>query len=426
MQADDTKAILGWSLYDWANSAFATTVMAGMFPVFFKEFWCAGIDQTLSTARLGVANSVGGVLVAVMAPLLGAIADKGESRKKFLMFFMVVGVLATSGMYMISKGSWLIAAVYYVLGVIGFSGGNIFYDSLIKVVASEKKVDFVSSLGFSLGYLGGGLLLALNVWMTLSPSVFGFSDTGEAVRFSFLSVGLWWAVFSVPAFLFIHESEGDRTVSWRDATLRGVRQLGQTIQHARHLRGVFLFLVAYWLYIDGVDTIIRMAVAYGISIGFSSKDLISALLLVQFVGFPAALGFGWLAGRIGTKNSILTAVAIYLIISIWGAFMENRMEFYILAIIIGLVQGGVQALSRSFYARMIPVERTAEFFGFYNMLGKFAVVLGPVLMGGVGLFVRTIGYSSDVSSRISLASISALFLIGGILLYFVKEEKVSV
>ena len=426
MKIDDKTAILSWSLYDWANSAFATTVMAGFFPVFFKEFWCAGVEPTLSTARLGVANSIGGILIALSAPVLGAIADKGNSRKNFLMFFMLVGVLASSALYLISKGNWLIAAIYYGLGVIGFSGGNIFYDSLIKVVASEEKVDFVSSLGFSLGYLGGGLLLAINVWMTLSPSTFGFADTGEAVRFSFLSVGIWWAVFSVPAFLFIHEPDSDKGISYRDAITKGIRQLRQTFQQARNLRSVFIFLIAYWLYIDGVDTIIRMAVAYGISIGFSSKDLISALLLVQFVGFPAALGFGWLAGRIGTKESILLAIMVYLMISIWGAFIEKRVEFYILAIIIGLIQGGVQALSRSFYARMIPVERSAEFFGFYNMLGKFAVVLGPILMGVVGLFVRSLGYPSDVSSRVSLASISILFLMGGILLCSVKVDRYRV
>ena len=425
MEIDNKTEILSWSLYDWANSAFATTVMAGFFPVFFKEFWCVGVDTTLSTARLGVANSIGGILVAVSAPLLGAIADKGKSRKKFLMFFMLAGVIAASALYLVSKGNWLVAVIFYVIGIIGFSGGNIFYDSLIKIVAPESRVDFVSSLGFSLGYLGGGMLFALNVWMTLSPSIFGFADASEAVRFSFLSVGIWWAVFSIPTFLFIHEPDADKRIIWLDAIINGLRQLGQTFQHARQLKGVLLFLVAYWLYIDGVDTIIRMAVAYGISIGFNSKDLIASLLLVQFIGFPAALGFGWLAGRVGTKVSILMGIAVYFMISIWGAFIESRMEFYLLAVIIGLVQGGVQALSRSFYARMIPVERSAEFFGFYNMLGKFAVVLGPVLMGGLGLFARSLGYSSDESSRASLASISLLFLIGGVLLYFVKEEKVK-
>ncbi len=410
-------------MYDWANSAFATTAIAGFFPVFFKQFWSVGADTTMSTARLGLANSIAGIIVALLAPVLGAIADKGTSKKKFLLFFAYMGVVMTSSLYMVSKGNWPMAIMLYVFANMGFSGGNIFYDALLMGVASEKKLDFVSALGFSFGYLGGGLLFAVNVWMTLSPETFGLADSVEAVKFSFFTVGIWWAVFSVPLFLFVKEPKNEKAMSGVGAVKAGLIQLRDTFHEVRHLKTIFLFLAAYWLYIDGVDTIIRMAVDYGISIGFETNDLIVALLITQFIGFPSAIGFGYLGERIGAKRAIFIAIAVYLFISIWGAFMQSPFEFYVLAIIVGLVQGGIQALSRSFYARIIPVNKSAEYFGFYNMLGKFAAVLGPVVLGGAGLLVKSMGYSSDIASRASITTISLFFIAGGILLYFVNEEK---
>ena len=423
MQRDSKKAIFGWAMYDWANSAFATTVMAGFFPIFFKQYWSSGADTTVSTARLGAANSIAGIIIALLAPVLGAIADRGSSKKKFLFFFAYMGVVMTSSLYMVSKGSWPMAVMLYVLASIGFSGSNIFYDSLITGIASAEKLDFVSALGFSLGYLGGGLLFAVNVWMTLSPGTFGFADAGEAVRFSFLTVGIWWAVFSVPVLLLVKEPVNEKTESGLGAVKAGFVQLRDTFHEIRHMKTIFLFLAAYWLYIDGVDTIVRMAVDYGISIGFEAKDLIVALLITQFVGFPSAIGFGYLGGKIGAKRAIFIAIAVYLFVSIWGAFIRDKSEFYVLAIIVGLVQGGIQALSRSFYAKIIPAGKSAEYFGFYNMLGKFAAVFGPVVMGGAGLLVRSMGYSSDTASRVSITSLSLFFIIGGLLLYFVDEQK---
>ncbi len=420
---DLKKEIFGWAMYDWANSAFATTIMAGFFPLFFKQYWSAGVDATISTARLGLANSIAGTTVAMLAPVLGAIADKGTAKKRFLLFFACMGLVMTSSLYLVSRGEWLTAIVLYILAFIGFSGGNIFYDSLITSVASEKKLDSVSSLGFSLGYLGGGLLFALNVWMTLRPGSFGFMDAGGAVRFSFLTVGIWWAVFSVPLFLFVREPDNKKVKDGRNAVRAGLIQLANTFHEIRHLKTVFLFLLAYWLYIDGVDTIIVMAVDYGISIGLQATDLIVALLVTQFVGFPSAIGFGYLGSRIGTKRAVLIAISVYLFVSVWGAFMQNKSEFYVLAVVVGLVQGGVQALSRSFYARIIPAEKSAEYFGFYNMIGKFATVLGPVFMGGTGLLVRGMGYSSNIATRASITALSLFFIIGGLLLYFVNEEK---
>jgi UMF1 family MFS transporter len=431
----DKKAVWGWAMYDWANSAFATTVMAGFFPIFFKQYWSYGADVNMSTAQLGFGNSIASIVVALMAPVLGAIADKGSARKKFLVFFAYLGALMTAALFLVQKGGWGWAIFIYVMGIIGFSGANIFYDSLLPSVADEDRIDYVSGLGFAMGYLGGGLLFLVTVLMTLMPDKFGLSDAATAVRYAFILVALWWGLFTVFTILWVPE---ERTSIIRPGSLRciadGFRQLAGTFKKIRHLKTVVLFLFAYWFYIDGVDTIIRMAVDYGMSIGFASNDLIVALLITQFVGFPSALVFGKLGQRWSVRKSIYIAIGIYMFVTVWGTMMTNKQEFYVLAIMIGLVQGGIQALSRSYYSRLIPKNQAAEYYGFYNMLGKFATILGPVLMGVVGLAARRIlmppsptpeqiTHAGQLASRWGIASISLLFVIGAILFFFVNEEK---
>jgi UMF1 family MFS transporter len=321
------------------------------------------------------------------------------------------------------------------MGIIGFSGANIFYDSLLPSVADEKKIDYVSGLGFSMGYLGGGLLFLINVLMTLMPQKFGLPDAATAVRVSFLSVALWWGLFTFFTIFWVPEKKGASADNNGESIVAsGFRQFIGTFKKIRHLKVVFLFLLAYWFYIDGVDTIIRMAVDYGLSLGFESTDLIVALLIVQFVGFPAALVFGKLGEHWGVRKSIYLAIAIYMGVTVWGAMMTDKMEFYILAVVIGLVQGGIQALSRSYYSRLIPKNKAAEYYGFYNMLGKFAVILGPVLMGLIGLIAKRILLPpapapaqviavGQLASRWGIGSILILFIVGAILFYFVDEEK---
>jgi UMF1 family MFS transporter len=350
-----------------------------------------------------------------MAPLLGAIGDQGGVRKKFLLFFAAMGVVMTGSLFFVARGAWHIAVLIYIVGIIGFSGGNVFYDSLLISVAPSGKEDMVSALGFGLGYLGGGLLFAFNVLMTLKPAWFGLADAGTAVRISFLSVAIWWAIFSLPVMIWVKEPPTHGKTSGWKMVGSGFRQLKTTFGEIRKLRVVFLFLLAYWLYIDGVDTIVRMAVDYGMSLGFPAESLIVALLIVQFVGFPAAILFGKLGEKLGTKNGILLGIVIYVGVTIWGRFMDNPGEFYLLAVAIGLVQGGVQALSRSLYSRLIPTNKAAEFFGFYNMLGKFAAVIGPILMGLVGVLTG--------NPRHAILSILVLFIGGGIMLYFVDEKE---
>jgi MFS transporter, UMF1 family len=435
MMNRERKAVWGWALYDWANSSFATTVMAGFFPVFFKQYWSYGADVNASTAQLGFGNSLAGLVVALMAPVLGAVADRGSAKKKFLIFFAYLGALMTACLFFVKRGAWGWAVFLYVMGVVGFSGANIFYDSLLPHVAGEKEVDYVSGLGFSMGYLGGGLLFLVNVLMAVMPGSFGFHDSGDAVRYSFLSVAAWWGLFTVFVILWVPETKKifDSTEK-RSAMVQGFIQLAATFKKTRHLNTVVLFLFAYWCYIDGVDTIIRMAVDYGMSLGFRSNDLIVALLIVQFIGFPAALAYGKLGQRWGARKGIFFAIGVYMLITIGGVMMTQRWHFYVLAMAIGLVQGGIQALSRSFYSRLIPKEQSAEFFGFYNMLGKFAVIFGPALMGIVGLVVKKVFMPpvpttqqiealGRLASRCGIASVLILFLIGGILFYFVDEKK---
>ncbi len=422
-------------MYDWANSAFATTVMAGFFPIFFKQYWSYGVDVNMSTAQLGFGNSLASLFVALMAPFLGAVADKGSAKKKFLLFFAYLGVLMTAGLFLIHKGQWAMAIFVYVMGVIGFSGANVFYDALLPGITAEDKIDYISSLGFSMGYLGGGLLFLINVLMTLMPQKFGLPDAAAAVRISFLSVAFWWGLFTLFTIVWVPEDKSAAKVkSGESIVTAGIKQLINTFKKVRHLKTVFIFLLAYWFYIDGVDTIIRMAVDYGLSLGFESEALIVALLLVQFVGFPATLVFGKLGERWGVRKAIYLAIGIYMGITIWGTMMTRKEEFYVLAACIGLVQGGIQALSRSYYSRLIPKNQAAEYYGFYNMLGKFAAIIGPALMGIVGLVVRrmlmppsptaeqliSIG---QVASRWSIGSILILFIIGVVLFYFVDEEK---
>ena len=428
------KLIWGWAMYDWANSAFSTTVMAGFFPIFFKQYWSVGADVNQSTAMLGFGNSIASLFVALLAPLLGAIADRGSLKKKFMIFFAYLGVLMTAGLYLVEKGDWMVAIFVYVMGVIGFSGSNIFYDSLLPSVADESKVDSVSSLGFALGYLGGGLLFLLNVVMTLQPAIFGLADASEAVRWSFVSVAFWWGAFTFITIAWVPEPEIGNKKRQGSLISEGFNQLYRTVQEIRHLKNVLLFLLSYWFYIDGVDTIIKMAVDYGISIGFESNDLIIALLIVQFVGFPAALIFGRLGERWGVRPSIFLAIVVYIAVTIWGTMMREKYEFYVLAIVIGLVQGGIQALSRSYYSRLIPKNQAAEYYGFYNMLGKFAAIIGPALMAVVGLTMRNVLMPESPTAeqlievgqdaaRWSIASIIVLFVIGGTLLFFVDEAK---
>ncbi|MGD1817647.1 MAG: MFS transporter [Pleomorphochaeta sp.] len=404
---DKPKSYLSWAIYDWANSSFATTVMAGFFPVFFSEYWTQGAKASTTTFYLGLGNSLASLIVAVLAPILGAIADHGSYKKKFLVTFAFIGCLMTANLSLIQAGHWQMAVIFYIIACIGFSGANTFYDSLLPTVASKDKVDFVSSLGYSLGYIGGGLLFLLNVIMYLKPELFNLSSSEAAIKASFIIVGVWWFVFTIPLLLFVKEEKKNELKVKRSIKV-GLIEFKTTVKDLKHLPTLLTFLIAYWFYIDGVDTIIRMAIDFGTALGFSASSLIVALLLTQFVAFPAAILYSYFGKKVGVKRALLIAILAYTLIACIGAFMTKEIHFYILASSIGLFQGGIQALSRSFYTRLIPSNRNAEFFGFFNMLGKFAAILGPLLLGLVTLITD--------NNRVGIVSLIILFIAGGLLL----------
>ncbi|MAF83254.1 MAG: MFS transporter [Gammaproteobacteria bacterium] len=407
------RSVIGWALYDWANSAFTLTVVTVFFPVLLADFWSDGVDSTVTTFRLGMANGVASLIVAVSAPLLGAIADRLGRRKGLLCLLAALGIVMTGALFFVTRGQWPLAIACYVLASIGFAGSNSLYDALLVDVAPAEQFHQVSALGYGLGYLGGSLLFMLNIWMVSSPATFGLGSEVAAIRLAFILVALWWVIFSLPLLFWVRERE---ELHEHRPVMEGVLLFIDTFRKITHDKNLVLFLAAYWLYIDGVYTIIKMAVDYGLSQGLSMQDLIRAILVTNLIGFPAALLFGRLGLSIGARSGLYVGIGVYFIITTAAVFITTAVEFYVLAACIGLVQGGVQSLSRSLFAHLIPADSSAAYFGFYNMLGKFSAVLGPVLIGFVTL--------TSGSQRLGILSIIVLFGLGLILLTRVNPRPV--
>ena len=407
-----------WCLYDWANSAFATTVMAALFPPFFSNLaQTAGTSPAEATAYWGYITAGTLLIIALCAPALGVVADLGGTRKKFLAFFAASGILATALMSTLGHDTWRAAAVLYVLANFGFSGSFIFYESLLPQLGTGKAMDQLSTRAYALGYAGGGVLLILNLLMVTKPEFFGLPDTAFAVRASFVTVALWWGLFSIPLFRNVPEPKlkGQEAGSGQLPNLKNTfSRLSRTFREIRHYPQLTLFLAAYWIYNDGIGTIVKMATIYGAEIGIGMTHLMGALVLTQLVGIPFAILFGRLAGWIGVRRAILLALSIYAVISIGGFFLATATHFYILAGFVGMVQGGAQALSRSLFASMVPRHRTAEFFGFYSTSGKLAGVVGPLIFGLVGHLTGT--------SRLGILSLVVFFTVGGWLLTKVDPQ----
>ncbi len=425
----DKKAIWSWCFYDWANSAFALTVMAAFFPAFFNKYWSIGVDSAITTFRLGMGNAAAGLCVALLSPVLGAIAGAGRAKKQFLAAFISLGVIMTAGLFFIMQGEWLAAIIVYIFARIGFSMANLFYDAFLIDITEPRKRDMVSSQGYAIGYLGCGILFTCNILMYKYPAFFGLKSNADAVRYSFLTAALWWLVFSLPILLFVHERKKDSQKNIDVVIVQGFIKLRHTLREIGHDKSILLFLIAYWFYFDGVHTVIMMAKDFGLSLGLEMGSLMLALLCVQFIAFPSALLFGLSARKFGAKNIILVAVATYIFITMGGAWiLKTEIHFIIFACLTGMVQGAIQALSRSFFTRMIPDDRESEYFGFYNMVGRFSIILGPAIVGMTNLLVHKAGLKAQVASRFGISALSVLFIIGGVLLFNVvpsSERTVS-
>ena len=375
-----SPALRGWALYDWANSAFATTIMAAFLPVYFSTVVGKELGETVATVYWGYTTATALALIAILSPVLGAMADYLGAKKRFLAVFMGFGVTFTACLWFIGEGEWVLTSTIFILANIGFAGANVFYEALLPSLARGDEIDRVSTAGYAIGYFGGGVLLAVNAAWYMSPESFGFSGGDQAVRASFVSVAVWWAVFSIPLFRSVREPSPrlDRTESGDLNPVRvGFARVGRTLREIRKHPDLFVFLLAFLIYNDGVGTIIKMASIYGAEVGIETPHLIGALILVQFVGVPFTFAFGQFASRVSSRHGIYVCLVVYSLISVLGFFMNAAWHFWALALSVASVQGGVQGLSRSLFASMIPAGRATEFFGFYSVSSKFAGIAGP-------------------------------------------------
>ena len=421
-----TREQRAWAMYDWANSAMVTIVVTAVYPIFFSSYAASGLPGEAATFRHGVATTIGLAIIAVLAPLLGAMADHTPMKKRMLGTFMGVGVTAVVLMFFIGQGNWLFAAVLFVLANVGANGSFVFYDSLLPHVARTEEMDRVSTAGYAMGYVGGGILLAASLTFIVNPGLLGIpsgDDVSPALaslpaRLSFVAVGVWWVVFAIPLFRRVPEpavriwSDAERD---QGAVRAGLSRLRRTLHELRRYRNAFVMLLAFLIYNDGIGTIIRMAGIYGTEIGIEQGALIGAIVLVQFVGIPCAFLFGGLAGWIGTKRAIFLGLAVYAGISMVGYFMTTATHFFILAVLVGMVQGGTQALSRSLFGSMIPRHESGEFFGLFAVFEKFAGIIGPGVFAGMVLLTG--------SSRSAILSVIMFFVVGGLLLLLVNVEE---
>jgi len=415
-----------WAMYDWAVSSLQAVVLTAVFPIFFVRVAAAGLPESRGTQALATANTIAAIIVALLSPMLGAISDYAAAKKRMLAGSMLVGAAATAGMFFIKRGDLTLASTLFVIAIIGATASVVFYEALLPHIAKSSEIDRVSSAGYAMGYIGGGLLLAVNLAWIQQPALFGLpsgeglSDQAASLpaRLAFVSVAVWWIAFAIPLLRRVPEPprtlESDESGRGRVVSTSFAR-LGETMRQLIGFRQAFLMLLAFLIYNDGIQTIIKMATAYGTEIGIGQSALITAVLMVQFVGVPFAFLFGMLASRIGAKRSVFIGLLAYTVISIIGYFMTTATHFFILAGLVGMVQGGTQALSRSLFATLIPAHKSGEFFGFYSVFEKFSSIFGPLL------FSLTIAATG--SSRNAILSVIAFFAIGAVVLAFVDVDK---
>ena len=415
------RDLRAWAMYDWANSAVQTTIVAAIFPIYFQKVAAAGMSGPVATSRFAWATTIAILIVAVIAPLLGAVADYAAVKKRLLAVFLAVGASATAAMFFITRGDWQLALILFVIANIGVAGSIVFYESLLPHLVGGKDLDRVSTAGYALGYLGGGVLLAINILMMSKPAWFLLPSRDVAIRASFASVAVWWVVFSIPLFRYVPEparrpdrnERGERPEG--HALVTAGRRLLETLRELRRYRQAFLLLLAFLLYNDGIQTIIRMATTYGTEIGIDENAMIGALLITQFIGVPFGFLFGFFAAKVGAKQAVFVGLMAYSIITILGYFMRTAAHFFALAIMVGMVQGGTQALSRSLFASMVPKHKSSEFFAFFGVFERYAGILGPAL------FAWVVAHSG--TGRNAILSVLVFFILGGAMLTLVDVDS---
>lgn len=414
---DYWRVVNSWAMYDWANSSFAVIILTAVFPIYYRAIVTnAGHTPEDATAYWAYTTSLSVLAVALIGPVLGAMADIAGARKRFLGTALLCGVAGSASLVFLGERSFVLGSLLFAIANFGFAGGNIFYDALLPHIARPKDFDLISARGFALGYLGSGLLLIMNALWLARPDWFWMPDRDFALRASFISVAVWWLLFSLPLFRHVSEPGSDKRRSLSAQTaIDGVRRLASTFKEIRRYRQLVLFLLAFWIYNDGISTVIKLAAAYGDEIGINHNDMLIALILTQLIGFPSSIGFGWTARRIGVKRSVLAGLAVYTLISMAGFFVRTAGHFYALAMMVGLVQGGTQALSRSLFATMVPKARSTEFFGFFSTGQKMAGIIGPAIFGMIGQLTG--------SSRWGIISLVILFAAGALLLLRVNEDE---
>ena len=405
-------------MYDWANSAIYTTIITAIYPIYFATVASADVPRPVASARFGLATTVALVIAALVSPVLGAIADYTALKKKMMAASVLIGVSAAAGLALVDRGDWRLGAALFIVLNVAITTSFVFYESFLPHLASEEEMDRVSAGGYALGYLGGGLLLVVNLLWIQWPERFGFPDALTATRLSFLSAALWWALFSIPLFRRVPEPplvrERDE-IAPRGAVRAAFSRIGETLRELRVYRDAFVLLLAFMLYNDGIQTTIRMSSAYGTELGFPQNALIAAYVMIQLVAMPFALLFGWLAGRVTGKRLVLFALAVYSVLTFFAYNMRTTRDFFILAFMVATVMGGTQAISRSLFATMIPRYKSAEFFGFWGVFDKFAGIFGPAIFT---VMVWTTG-----SSRNAILALVLFFVTGGLLLLFVDVDR---
>ena len=421
----ERRSVLGWALYDWAESAFATSILVAVLPIYYLAIAPDGPIRfdigpwqftTAASSLWAYTVSASTILIAIPSPFLGAIADSGGSRKRFLAVFAYIGAIFSAALVFVGQGDYLLASVLFMVANAGSVGGNTFYYSLLMDVAPPGRIDSVSAKGFAYGYAGGGILLVANLAMVSQPQWFGIPSQAWGARLSFLTVGIWWAVFTVPTLLWVQERARQVRAARSSAFLDGIRRTLATIRHALGYRDLVVFVVAFLIYNDGIQTVIVMAVPYGREVlGLGAGLLMIVLVVIQAIGIPGSLLFGRLAERWGAKRAVLLSLLIWSGVVIYAWRMEHAYEFWILGALVGLVLGGSQAISRSLYGAMIPAGHNAEFFGFLAISSRFASFLGPLVFG----------LTRDItgSMRYGIVALVVFFVVGIVVLTFVNVER---